>query len=893
MLLQSYLLLLLVDMYLCIDLIYQVEEGKRPDTFVGDIAVDSHLLDTVPVSDHNQFQFSLLHELVMGEQQLFRVTPAGKLYTAQELDAEALCKYNTECFTMVEIAVQHKESFVKILDIKVVVEDGNDFEPEFSVDQFNIYFSEREGKGSRISIPNAIDRDVGALNSKITYQLKSNINEPFRLSVLKQGDGTSKLAIILEERLNKEVKDTYLLQVIARDGGSPPKQGILNIKISVTDENDNSPIFSRSIYNVTVNSRHRQSVPIVTLSATDLDSGKNGNISYHFSSKTPDLAKSHFMLDHISGDIFLNKRFTLNEKQTYKLFIEARDGGSPSLSSTAVVLVNVVSEANNAPRIDVKFVSKSSRNKTVISEGVETGSFIAYVKVTDNDIGRNGEISCRLQHDNLQLKSLSKNKYKVVIKKPVDREKQKQIEFTIICEDKGSPSLKTKGHFSIQVMDVNDVQPLFSKDTFKFLTYENEKPHFPIGFINVTDPDLGSGSQLNYTLFSNDRGILPFEISDFGFISTAQSLDREKQDIYKFRVFVKDNGTPPLNNTADVIVEVIDENDNPPYFSFPSVNPFSLDVHYHPQSKNDITVLRALDKDIRENAFLRFEILRGNDKQLFSVNPYSGVLSFSRKVYQNDAGSYNLQLAVKDSGTPALSATTTLSLTLTVSNKTSTMLTALQTLSDDKIHINLVIIIVIAAVTLSTAIVVSIAICIIQRNNQKEIQYNEEFEISNKFLSDSEKSKYFHEPSSSHTEAQLALATDLAKSRNSPATIPRRDTPTGFKSTPDHTWRGCNSGKQVQAVAEEEEETYSQKTAVPSKIDDKKDHLTTNHFRNWSTTFSDSDTGCGWKEGDTARLYEELPDYEKMKHHLGVPGSRISIKKVHEFQQPSQRSFVK
>ncbi|GAB1604370.1 putative protocadherin beta-18 isoform X1 [Argonauta hians] len=806
----TYFLLLLVDTCFCIDLIYQVEEEKTPDTFVGDIAADSHLLDSVPISDHSQFRFSLLHEAVDGEKLLFRVTPSGKLFTAMELDAEALCKYNTECFTMVEIAVQHKESFVKILDIKVVVEDSNDFQPEFSVEEFNIDFSEREGKGSRITIPNAIDRDVGVLNSKITYQLKSNIDEPFRLSVLKQEDGTSKLAIILEERLNKEVKDTYLLQVIARDAGSPPKQGILNIKISVTDENDNSPEFSRSVYNVSVNSRHRQNYPIVTVSATDLDSGKNGNISYHFSSKTPDLVKNHFMLDHITGDIFVNKRITLGEKQTFKLFIEARDGGSPSLSSTAVVFINVVNNANTAPRIDVKFVSKSSGNKTAISEGVVTGSFIAYVKVTDNDIGHNGQVNCHLHHDNLQLKSFSRNKYKVVVKKTVDREKKKQIEFTIICEDEGSPPLKTKRHFSIQLMDVNDVKPLFSKETFKFLTYENEKPHFPIGFINVTDPDLGLGSQLNYTLFSNDRSILPFEISDFGFISTTQSLDREKQDVYKFRVFVKDNGTPPLNNTADVIVEVIDENDNPPYFSFPNVNPFSLDVHYHPQSKNDITELRALDKDIRENAFIRFEIERGNDKQLFSVNPYSGVLSFSRKVFQNDAGSYKLQLVVKDSGTPVLSATTILSLTLTVSNKTSPMLTALQTLADDKIHINLVIIIVIAAVTLSTAIVVSIAICIIQRNNQKEIQYNEEFEISNKFLGESDKSKYFHDPSSSHTEAQLALASDLAKSRNSPATIPRRDTPTGLRSTPDHTWRGCHTGKQVQAVAEEEEETYSQ-----------------------------------------------------------------------------------
>ncbi|GAB1604371.1 hypothetical protein Ahia01_000718500, partial [Argonauta hians] len=43
------------------------------------------------------------------------------------------------------------------------------------------------------------------------------------------------------------------------------------------------------------------------------------------------------------------------------------------------------------------------------------------------------------------------------------------------------------------------------------------------------------------------------------------------------------------------------------------------------------------------------------------------------------------------------------------------------------------------------------------------------------------------------------------------------------------------------------------------KVIDQKDHLTSKYVRKWSTKFSDSETGCGWKEGDTARLYEELP----------------------------------
>ncbi|CAI9733518.1 protocadherin beta-2-like isoform X1 [Octopus vulgaris] len=50
---------------------------------------------------------------------------------------------------------------------------------------------------------------------------------------------------------------------------------------------------------------------------------------------------------------------------------------------------------------------------------------------------------------------------------------------------------------SIQVTDINDVQPQFTKDTFQFLTYENKDKDFPIGFVNATDPDNTAAATKN------------------------------------------------------------------------------------------------------------------------------------------------------------------------------------------------------------------------------------------------------------------------------------------------------------------------------------------------------------------------------------------------------------
>ncbi|GAB1604084.1 hypothetical protein Ahia01_000689700 [Argonauta hians] len=684
-----------------------------PHTYVGNIIADLLEFDNT-LKNKDLITFS---QLQPKGQQLFNVTKTGKLYTVQTLDAEAMCSYEKECFEIVKVAVHKSKIFMKILKIKVIIEDINDHQPEFPEKEIKLVFGEGDRDGMKKAIPNAVDKDIGYTNSLIEYKLKND--EHFSLFQSKLADEVSTLEIILNKKLDRETKDSYNIEVIAKDGGKPPKQSILNVKILVEDENDNRPDFSQSIYNVSIEHNHQTNIPVVTLSANDLDIGRNGKISYYFSKKTDVKVKDYFHLDKNNGILYLAKTLSREKEENFKLYVEARDNGISPLSSLAIIQINIINQHNNPPNIDVNFISTHNHNTATILEDVKVGSFIAYVMVTDNDAGHNGEVKCHIKDDKFKLQSMGSKEYKIVLKKAVDRETQEHYHFTVSCEDKGLPALKTDKDLSIQVLDVNDVKPHFTKDTFKFLTYENDKANFPIGFINATDPDIGNGGELLYYLRSSKKQEyrLPFQIINSGFISTNQSLDREHRDFYEFEVFVKDNGTPSLNNTVNVEVEVLDRNDNAPYFTFPSVDPFTLDVHYHPQSKNDITVLKASDIDSHMNAFLRYEIMSGNERQLFKLDSFTGVLSYSRTVYQNDAGSYHLEFVVKDSGTPVLSARTSVSLTLTVSNKTSPMFTAVHLPSDNTIDATLLIIIVVAAVIVSIAIVVSITLCIVRCNN--------------------------------------------------------------------------------------------------------------------------------------------------------------------------------
>ncbi|XP_036365213.1 protocadherin beta-15-like [Octopus sinensis] len=694
-----------------VDITYHVKEEDRPHTYIGDIAVDSNLSHPLKHEQRALITLTQLQRTVESGSHLFNVTNSGKLYTTQTLDAESLCTYNKECSRIVKVAVRKGKTFMKILKVKIIIEDINDYSPEFTDDEIGIKFAEDSLKGNQKKIPYAIDRDITIMNSQISYNIKYHKREPFSLYMAKDNDGVFTPELTLEDKLDREVKDLYILTLEAKDGGNPPRTGTLKVRISVTDVNDNTPVFSQKLYNISINNSHQRHLPILTLKATDQDSGDNGKISYHFNHKTSQNIQKYFVLDKKTGDLFLHDNFYFSKMQS--LFIEARDGGNPPLTSVARIHIYVINNQNNVPLINIDFVSPLTESSTAVSEDSEVDSFIAYVMVTDNDSGPNGEVICDLKHDKFKLAKIDSKEYKIIIKGHLDREIRDHYKVSIVCHDMGSPQLESKKYFSVKVTDVNDVEPHFTKETFQFLTYENQKVDFPIGFINATDPDLGDGGQLTYSIINdNNNDNIPFQLTKYGFISTSQPIDREMKDIYKFKVLVKDNGTPSLNDTANIVIEILDKNDNAPYFTFPNNDPYNLDVHYHPHSKKDITILRASDKDTGNNAFLTYGILRSNDKNLFTVNSHTGVLSFSRTVYQNDAGTYELQFIVKDGGTPVQSATTAIILTLFVSNDTSPMLTAVPFQSGHDLNMTWVIIIVAAAVILSVAIVVSITLCV-------------------------------------------------------------------------------------------------------------------------------------------------------------------------------------
>uniref|UniRef100_A0A1I8F7F2 Cadherin domain-containing protein n=1 Tax=Macrostomum lignano TaxID=282301 RepID=A0A1I8F7F2_9PLAT len=130
---------------------------------------------------------------------------------------------------------------------------------------------------------------------------------------------------------------------------------------------------------------------------------------------------------------------------------------------------------------------------------------------------------------------------------------------------------------------------------------------------------------------------------DGGIKLVARQLDRERSNSHRLFVKAMDHGSPPRWTTAEVLIQVLDENDNSPRFLFPSNRNSTLNVSVHERPGAELAMISADDADFGDNGRLVYSLLGAADTNviasttnavsmpfcdvsLFHLNPSSGLL---------------------------------------------------------------------------------------------------------------------------------------------------------------------------------------------------------------------------------------------------------------------------
>ena len=630
------------------DVSYSFPEEMKAGFVIGNIAKDLGL-------DANRFSARKARIDTEGKGRHCDINMrTGDLTVNDRIDREELCSEKITCQLKYELML---ESPLELHRIALQIQDVNDNVPVFPKDIIKLEIRESADKGSRYRVNEAHDADVGQ-NAVQTYTLQRN--EHFIIAVSNNADGGKNVELVLDKELDREKEGEVQLFLTAADGGSPPRSGSVEIHVTVLDANDNAPLFSQSVYRVSLPENSPLDTLVVKVSATDADEGPNGDVTYEFS-RISNKARKAFSLDPTTGKIKVIGPIDFEEETQYELRVEAKDGFGLSTASKVIIEISDVND--NAPVILLKSLSNP------VSESTPPGTEVGIINVQDRDSEKNRQVRCSIQHDvPFKLVPSMKNYYSLVTTNELDRETVSAYNITITADDEGTPPLSSFKNVQLSVADVNDNPPKFEQQSYSAHVMENNKPGSSLCSVSARDPDWRQNGTVMYSLSSSEVNGFPVSSllsinGDTGVIHAVRSFDYEQFRSFKVHVVARDNGSPPLSSNITVSIFISDKNDNFPQILYPAPDGNSFMTEMVPkavQANSLVSKVIAVDADSGQNAWLSYHIVKSTDPGLFAISLHSGEIKTLRDISESDAMKQTLVFAVKDDGKPILSATCTM-----------------------------------------------------------------------------------------------------------------------------------------------------------------------------------------------------------------------------------------
>uniref|UniRef100_A0A8C2GH33 Photoreceptor cadherin n=1 Tax=Cyprinus carpio TaxID=7962 RepID=A0A8C2GH33_CYPCA len=302
----------------------------------------------ITVNDSDQGANAKFRLLLVGPSRVLRVVPQTVLNEAQvtiivenstAIDYE---KYQFLTFKLLAVEIDTPERFSATADIVINLLDTNDNIPKFSSEFYIARIPENSPGGSNVVSVTATDPDSG-LWGAVKYSIYGSGADLFLIHPTSGIIYTQPWA-----SLDAEVKSKYNFYVKAED--TEGKYSLAEVFVTVLDQNDHPPEFNQNFLEKTM----IIGAP-VKIEAVDEDAEEPNNlIEYSIMKADPD---NIFDINTSTGEIKLKpyiksmeivQNITKQKDCRWSVVVQARDRGSPSFSTTAVVKIDIT-EAVSRP----------------------------------------------------------------------------------------------------------------------------------------------------------------------------------------------------------------------------------------------------------------------------------------------------------------------------------------------------------------------------------------------------------------------------------------------------------------------------------------------------------------------------------------------------------------
>lgn len=376
--------------------------------------------------------------------------------------------------------------------------------PEFIDFPNEIFINETVQLGTTVTWIKARDRDLG-YNGKLVFGISSGDND----SVFRLDPDNGELKII--GYLDRERQDEYVLNITIYDLGTPQKSTSKVLPVSILDQNDNAPVFKKSLSSFRVTENAMNGTIIFQFIATDADLGENARITYNLITDTND-----FRVDPVTGVLVISSPLDRERQERYELHVRASDNGGnrdqPSLSSEAVVRIIVDDINDNPPQFSLKDYNLRVR------EDIPVHTVVAIITATDLDSGPGGEILYSLIEDSDHSFKIDKLTGTIRTTKALDFEERQIHSLTVKAIDRGTPAISSETSVIVEIIDVNENRHTPQFDDFVLSGSVKENQPIGTNVMNVIARDgdaPGPDSRITYSIRGGD-GLGIFAIDSEG-----------------------------------------------------------------------------------------------------------------------------------------------------------------------------------------------------------------------------------------------------------------------------------------------------------------------------------------------------------------------------------------
>jgi len=481
----------------------------------------------------------------------------------------------------------------------------------------NLTIDDNMANGALVMNVNASDPDAG---QTLTYAITAgNTSTAFGI------DNAGKITV--ENSGALKTNDSFNLTIKVTDNGSPQLSATATLIINITHINDPPVINNKQ---VTISDDKSIGNLVTTVSASDPDNGQT--LSY---SITAGNTASSFNIDN-SGKITVNNPDALKVNDVFNLTIQATDDGSPVLSGTGMVTINI-NHINDPPVVQDEQVD--------ISDDVTANTIIATLTASDPDINQTLSFSITSGNSNTVFEIDQSGN--IMVNKPNALLTKDLFSLTVTVTDNGSPSLSSNAWVTISVNHVND--PPVVHDQQVSISDDILQDEL-VTTVIASDPD--PGQELTFSITGGNTGNA-FYIDNSGNLKVNDISSLKQKHSFQLLVNVSDNGNPVLS--ADATVDILVNHVNDP----PVVNNQQVTISDQLTNGSFVMQVNAHDPDVGQT--LSYDLISGNQNNAFSLDN-NGRISVSNHQALSSVNVFQLIVEVSDNGSPGMTSAATMSI---------------------------------------------------------------------------------------------------------------------------------------------------------------------------------------------------------------------------------------